>query len=62
MEDSPTPAGYFLAIGLVLGATWFMPPYPLVFLIAPLLLLVAIPFLLILVPRAGRGKPIKDRF
>lgn len=49
MEETHTPAGYFLAIVLVLGAAWLMPPFPLFFLIAPLLLLVA---LVLLIPRS----------
>jgi hypothetical protein len=46
MEETHTPAGYFIAIALVLGAVWLMPPFPLFLLIAPLLLLIALVFLI----------------
>jgi len=47
-DDNPTPTGYFLAIGAVVGATLLMPSFPLFFTtLGPLLLLVLTPFLLI---------------
>lgn len=42
MGEAHTPVGYFIAIFVVLGAAWLMPPLPILILISPLLLLIGI--------------------
>lgn len=42
MDKGHTPAGYFIAIFAVLGATWLMPPLPILILLSPLFLVLGI--------------------
>ena len=39
MDETRTPAGYFIAIIAVVGGTFLLPPLPVLILLCPLLLL-----------------------
>lgn len=58
MEDAHTPAGYFIAIGAVLGGALLMPPFPVfIVVVGPALLLGLLAYGLL---RARRNKTSKD--
>lgn len=58
MEDSHTPAGYFIAIIVVLGSAWLIPPFPIFILsIGPLCLLGLIGFMLFRKARTRQEHP-----